>query len=444
MIMLARIYFAVWLLACLPAWCQETTNTEADKQSEDQSQLQVPPPVSGQAYETSFEGVTESNYLRGGITFTGAYSSNVYFGTTPIGDMSYSVWPTISLDKTTYRTHFTLNYAPGFTVYQRTTSLNQADQNFSADLQYRLSPNLTATLTEGFQKMSNIFNQPNPLAATAVSGGIPLSNVAVVSPIADMITNSSTAQLNYQVGADSMIGGSGNYNTLTYPNPEQVTGLYNSRSAGASFFYSTRIHDRSYLGATYQYQNYLSFQTNLPSTESKIQTIFLFYTLYLNPNWSISIEGGPQHYSSTQGLLPTAAAWQPMTMVSMSWRNERNSFAGSYSRAVSGGGGLSGTFNSNNVAASYNRQVSKDWTAGASASYANYQSLTPMFLYATTNGHLLAGTVSLQRTFQSYMNFQFGYSWTQQSYTDIQSLKNNPNMNRVFVSLNFTFAKPLQ
>ena len=48
--------------------------------------------------------------------------------------MSYSVWPTIALDKTTYRTHLVLNYAPGFTLYQRTTSLNQADQNLTADL----------------------------------------------------------------------------------------------------------------------------------------------------------------------------------------------------------------------------------------------------------------------------------------------------------------------
>lgn len=442
--MLARICLAVWLLACLPAWSQETTNAEADKASEDQSQLQVPPPVSSQAYDTSFEGVNESNYLRGGITFTGTYSSNVYSSTTPVGDMSYSVWPTLSLDKTTYRTHFVLNYAPGFTMYQRTTSLNQADQNLAADLQYRLSPNLTASVTEGFQKMSNIFNQPNPLTTTTVSGGLPVSNINVVSPIADMLTNSSTAQLTYQVGASSMMGGSGNYNTLTYPNPEQDSGLYNSRSAGGSFFYSTRIHDRNAVGVTYQYQNYLSFQTNLPSTESRIQTIFMFYTLYLNPNWSISVSGGPQHYSSSQGLFPTAAAWQPMVMVSMNWRNERNSFAGSYSHSVSGGGGLSGTFDSNNVAASFSRQLNRDWTAGASASYANYQSLTPLFLYSTTNGHLLVGIVSMQRTFHSSIGFQFGYSWTQQSYLNTQSPAANPNMNRAFVSLSYTFSRPLQ
>lgn len=442
--MLARICLVVCLLAWLPAWCQETTGKDADKVSEDQSQLQVPPPVSNQAYDTSFEGVEESNYLRGGITFTGAYSSNVYLSTTPIGDMSYSVWPTLSLDKTTYRTHFTLNYAPGFTMYQRTSSLNQADQNLSSELHYRLSPNLTASVTESFQKMSNVFNQPNPLAATPVSGGVPMGGAAVIPPVANMLTNATTAQLTYQVGESSMIGGSGNYNTLTYPDPEQAPGLYNSRTAGGSFFYSTRIHELNAVGVTYQYQNYLSFQTNLPNTESKIQTIFFFYTRYLSPNWSVSLSGGPQYYSSTQGTLPTEAAWQPMVMVSMNWRNERNNFAGSYSHTVSGGGGLSGTFDSNAVAASFNRQLSKNWNAAVSASYANYQSLTPLFLFATTNGHSLLGTASLQRTFNSYMAFQFGYSWIQQSYTNLQNPITSPNMNRVFVSLNFTFAKPLQ
>ena len=211
--MLARISLAVWLLACLPG-LEPGDNQYGSGQRVGRSvAASGASSVSGQAYDTSFEGVNESNYLRGGITFTGAYSSNVYSSATPVGDMNYSVWPTIALDKTTYRTHFVLNYAPGFTMYQRTTSLNQPDQNFTADLQYRLSPNLTARVTEGFQKMSNIFNQPNPLTSTTVSGGLPVSNVNIVSPITDMMTNSTTAQLTYQVGADSMIGGSGSQGT---------------------------------------------------------------------------------------------------------------------------------------------------------------------------------------------------------------------------------------
>ena len=159
--MLVKICLALGLLACAPAWCQTQANdAEANKASEDDSQLQVPPPVSGQAYATTFEGENESNYLRGGVTFTGAYSSNVSYGATPVGDMSYSIWPTIALDKTTYRMHLVLDYAPGFTLYQRMSSLNQADQSLAVNLQYRLSPNLTATLAEGFQKTTNSLTSP--------------------------------------------------------------------------------------------------------------------------------------------------------------------------------------------------------------------------------------------------------------------------------------------
>ena len=62
--MLAKICLALCLLACVPAWCQtQASDAEANKPSEDDSQLQVPPPVSSQAYATTFEGESESNYL---------------------------------------------------------------------------------------------------------------------------------------------------------------------------------------------------------------------------------------------------------------------------------------------------------------------------------------------------------------------------------------------
>lgn len=454
--MLAKFCFALIMLACVPGWCQTpvtdtvdtTANTtaaaEASKQSEDSSQLQLPPPVSTLPYETSFQGEQESNFLRGGISISSAWSSNVSWSTTPISDMSYSVWPTIALDKTTYRSHFVFNYAPGFTLYQHATSLNQADQNLRANWTYRLSPYLTATLSEVFQQTSNAFNQPNPVGATMVSGGIPVSTVAVIAPLAETITNATAAQLTYQMSANGMVGASGTYGTLTYPNPQQVAGLYNSRSTMASLFYSTRVKDRSYLGVNYQYQNLLSFQSSSPSTETQIQTVFLFWTMYLKPNLSFSVSGGPQHYSSSQAFSPTTAAWQPMTMFSMNWQGERSTMAVSYSRTISGGGGLNGTFNSNIIAMSYSRQLSRSWNANASGSYSNFQNLTPFFLYSTGGGHTAAGTVSLQRIFNYSTNLQFGYSWTQQNYADLVNPDNSPNASRVFVTLNFIFARPLQ
>lgn len=445
--MLVRICFALWMLGCVPAWCQvqiRTAEVEASKPAEDDSQLQVPPPVSGQAYPTTFAGDTPTNFLRGGITFTSAYSSNVAWGATPVSDMSYSIWPTLALDKTTERMHLLLDYAPGFTVYQHTSALNQADQYFTGSMQYRLTPNLTGTLVEGFQKSSNVFNQPNPVSAITVGGGVPVSNIAIIAPAANTMNNSTTAQLAYQVSADSMFGGGGNYSVLSYANSPDVTALYNSRAASGSFFYAKRFLERNYYGVSYQYQNFLSFQTASPSTATQTQTIFLFLTVYLRPNLSISLSGGPQHYSSSQASFPRASAWQPMTMVSANWQGERTNLAVSYSHVISGGGGLSGTFNSDSATSAFYWQANRNWTAGVSGSYSNYKNLTPFFLFSNPGGHSLSAAASLQRNMGEHSNVQFGYSWTHQSYPEVGGLSVLPNANRVYVTLNFTFSRPLQ
>ena len=90
----------------------------------------TPPPVSGQSYPVAPASQERSNYVRGGVTFTSAYSDNVLGATgpssAPVSDVSYSMWPTLALDETTTRLHWTVNYAPGFTFYQRTSARNQA------------------------------------------------------------------------------------------------------------------------------------------------------------------------------------------------------------------------------------------------------------------------------------------------------------------------------
>ncbi|HSY11693.1 MAG TPA: hypothetical protein VK976_05835 [Verrucomicrobiae bacterium] len=443
--MLARICFALLLVACVPAWCQEdASKVEIGSASDQDAPMLVPPPVSVMAYSTAFNGETQSNILSGGLGFTTAWSSNVAWGTQPVSDVIYSLFPTLALDKTTYRSHLVLDYAPGFTFYQRTTSLNQETQNASMKFEYQLTPNLIANIHEGFLKTSNPFDQLNPLAATPVTGALPTAGIAIIAPAADMLTNSTGAQLTYQMDADSMIGAGGNYNVLNYLNPQQVQGLLDSRSAGGSLFYARRFHQKNYFGVSYQYQNSLSFQTNTPSTETQTQTVFFFLTFYLRPKLSISFSGGPQHYDSMQSTQPTATSWQPMTLVSMSWQGERTSVSGSYARTVSGGGGLNGTFHSNVAGAAFAWRIDRNWTSGVSANYSNYQNLTPSFVLSSPGGHTLSGTVSLQRTLSEHANIQFGYSWAQQSYPNFQTVTNIPNINRVFATINFTFSKPLQ
>ncbi len=441
--MLARVCFGLVLLACSPAWCQvDTSNADATNGSKDDTQLQVPPPVSGQAYSSAFAGETEANYWSGGFTLSSAYSSNVTGGANPVGSMSYSLWPTIALNKATPQLHLLLSYSPGFTIYQRTSAYNQADQNVSANLQYRISPNFTISLQDVFSKTSNIFNQPNPLSGSPISGSVSAPGVAVITPFGNQINNGTSAQLTYQVSATGMLGAGGNFATLYYPNPEQVSGLYNSQSVGGSVFYSRRLGEKYYLGANYQYQQTISSQANLTGSQTQTQTVSAFLSIYLKPTLSVSISGGPQHYTATQQPFPPSSSWSPMLMVSVGWQGERTTLAANYSHMVSGGGGLNGAYDSSSAGLSANWKVSRDWTAGVAASYSDNKTLTPLFL-SSSGGSTILSTVSAQRAVGEHLNLQFGYSWTHQNYEQIAAVAAAPNYSRVFVSLSYQFNRPL-
>ena len=117
--------------------------------------------------------------MRVGETITTAYSDNVPANadyTNVTSDVSYQIQPWIVLNRTSSRLHFVLNYRPGFTFYQRTGDLNnQQSQDVALDFQYRLSPHITATLRDSFDKTSNGFNRAG-FADWRNSSGRPTDN----------------------------------------------------------------------------------------------------------------------------------------------------------------------------------------------------------------------------------------------------------------------------
>jgi len=171
--------FAILLLvaATLPVWSQATGSASpgtGEVQQKDsgaapaatgaigsEDQMVTPAPVSIEGYPLSLGAESErTNYLRGGLRFSSTYDDNVL---THIGrstsDVSYSIWPWISLNQSRPRLKWSFSYSPGFTFYQKTTNLNEADHASEAKLEYRLSPNVTLHLRDAFSKSSNYFNQ---------------------------------------------------------------------------------------------------------------------------------------------------------------------------------------------------------------------------------------------------------------------------------------------
>ncbi len=440
------------LLLLLPTvtWSQVDKNDrEEDSGPEDAASLQAPPPVNGSAYATGFTSDTQSNYLRGGVTIGGAYSNNITSGggSNPVGGGSFSLWPTIALDKNTSRGHYLLNYSPGFTFYPHANGLNQGSQVVAASLQYRLSPNTTVSVQESFQKTSNIFNQPNPLSSTVVSGSAPAPVQAVVPPVGNQQGNSANAQLTYQLDESSMVGAGGTFASLQFSNSVEALSLSDSNSTAGSAFYSRRLRDKFSVGANYQFQAFDTSQSGtqiVNNTHTQTQTIFLFLSISLNPTLSVSLSAGPQHITTSEGPLPAAASWSPLTMASISWQGSRTSLAASYSRIVTAAGGLNGAYHSNSASASARWQMARTWSGGIGGSYALYQTLNPLIVLASSGGHTLTGTVSIDHAIGEHLRSTVGYSWVRQSYSQTMAGSNFPNISRGFITISYTFSRPLQ
>jgi hypothetical protein len=469
---MARMFNPVWLglllMASVPAWPQpawpqddkpsvpapavsapilsapmDGDNSNGNN-SASENRMLTPPPVSGESYPVAFTSEERANYLRAGVTFSTAYSDNVLGSTsgTPVSDVSYSVWPTIALDETTSRLHALLTYAPGFTFYQRVTSRNEADENLALDLKYRLSPHVTVSLLDGFQKSSSVFNQPDQGLAGAVSGAAQGANDSVIAPLADRLGNNGNAGITYQFSANSMVGANGTFSNLHYPNPTEVPGLYDAASRGGSAFYSYRVSQEHYLGVTYQYQQLLSYPTQ-GTNETETDGVFFFYTFYPSPRFSFSLFGGPQYYgagpqylSPTQPPIPASQAWIPAAGGSLNWQARRTVLAVSYSHTVSGGGGLIGAVKLDSAGASVRQQIARNLNASLALAYAN----NGVLAISSLGGHSGSGSAAVQRQVGEHFNVQAGYTRLHQDYSFFSA---NPDTNREWVSISYQWARPL-
>ncbi len=455
------------VLAAAPLWPQEqqrpvpvpaVTGPVSDASANDDTDRMLTPPlVSGQSYPTAPTSEERSNYLRGGLAFTSAYTDNAVGSVNghPVSDVSYSVAPLVALDETTPRLHLVLTYAPGFTFYQRESGLNEADQNASINLQYRLSPHVTFSARDGFQKSSNVFNQPDLGLAGTVSGGTQDANFSVIAPIADRLSNSGNVGITYQFAANSMVGASGTFSNLHYPDQAEVPGLFDSSSQSGSAFYSVRVAKRHYLGAAYQYQRLISYPA--PGTnETHTHAVLAFYTVYPTPRFSVSIFAGPQYAesgpqfpatpcTSTGGETcpaPASSSWNPAAGASVSWQGRLSSLAFSYLHLISNSGGLVGAVKTDSGAASVRQQLSRRLSASVAGGYAQNDILaaTPL---VNSNGHTVSGTASLQQQFGQHLNVQLGYTRLHQDYSAVPVLAATPDTNREFVSLSYQFSKGL-
>src|SRR6202142_289410 len=245
--MLTRLCLTLALLIGAPLWAQTDSNGNEPAAPLIDTTMLTPPPVSGQSYPTALGSEERSNFLRYGLSFNSAYTDNSLGGSTPVSDVSYSIWPTIALDQKTSTLHTVLTYAPGFTFYQRSSSRDAADQSLSISVTDRLSPHVTLSASDGLHKSSSVFNQLD-YGSGGVAGGAGGGNPTVIAPVSPFLSNAGNVGVSYQFAANGMIGASGTFTNLHYFNPGEVSGLSDSSSQGASVYYSLRLSRLHYVG----------------------------------------------------------------------------------------------------------------------------------------------------------------------------------------------------
>lgn len=445
--MIARICLPLLLapLVAIPAISQvEPSATGGDTPTLYSAQMMTPPPVSGLQYPTTSGPEARSNFLDTAITVNAAYIDNILPGIflTPVSDETYSIVPSIDLNRTTPRQQVTVSYTPTILIYNHTSALDAVDHNASVVFQDRPSPHTALSIQDFYVRTSNVFSGLYPFSAGGLTGSLQAPVPAVIAPFAEQQTDTADAALTYQFAANGMVGGGGSYTNLYFPNPSEATGLFDSAGETGSAFYSRRLTSAQYFGVSYEYSRTVATPPTGP-VEVQIHTPLPFYTIYFNTKSSLSFSGGMQNIGISAGQPEKVNSWSPVGVVSMGWQGRRGAVAISYLHVATSGGGLLGAFHSDSANASGTVSLGRTWSASVGVSYAAISGVTSLAGLNYSGGNDFTAHASVQHSFGEHFNAQVGYDRLAQDYQGITVISATPNSDRVFGSFTYVFRKPL-
>ncbi len=404
---------------------------------------QIPAIVGGPGISAAFVSEMErSNYLRGGINVGAAYDSNpLLLSSGGESNTSESVFPNIKIDESTSRMRWTLGYAGGLTVNQKFTAQNQGSQNVNFDSLFRLSPHVNLRVAENFSMTTGFFDGGN--GADAVTGA-GIQNV--ITPLAAEKSNSTTVETNYHFALNDLIGASGSFTDLRFSNVAGETQLANTQTATGSGFWLHRVFREDWAGVSYRFDR-ITFD---PNGETRVSSFYAVDTLNLSNRFTLSVFVGPQ-YAQNQGLVYGGSqtvntnSWSVAGGAEVGWKDEHTSVAAGYSRMISNGGGVLGAVQLQMVHGTFRRQLTPGWAASVMANYGTNQSLIVPFAGSASSIDLTSVGVSVERNVGKSVGLRMGYThdFQEQYGLPAPDPTQSASRNRVFVTLNYQWAKPL-
>ncbi|HEY1799733.1 MAG TPA: hypothetical protein VGG46_02265 [Terriglobales bacterium] len=432
------VLIAIFSFVGLPAWSQ-TTTTGIFSGGSDQAMM-APPPVSIGGDSVAFSSELErSNYLRGGVSVQGSYNDNVVTTTSIQGDASYTISPYIAIDISRSRLLWTLDYSPGFTIYQKFSPYDQADHNLSTGLQYLLTPHVAISLQESLAKEPSFQSVLEPNSVNNLSNTLQTPSFAIIPPLTSTLNNNATGQLTYQFARNAMIGFEGDSSELRFLNGVQAQGLFDSSERGGGAFYAHRVGAKHYIGVNY---NFSDIVTHPSEVTTQVHTTDMFYTLYLGPRISLSFSGGAQHSETQGGGVALLQTWSPTEGGGFNVQGIHNSMALTISHSINSGGGLQGAVHSYAANFSVRHQFSPHLTGGVQTNYSN-NDLLETSSQSGSSGRTLIVSATLQRALGQHLNAELGYSRIHQRYKDLAIVANTPDSNRGWIMISYEFERPL-
>lgn len=402
----------------------------------------------------------QSNYISGGVSLGTTFDDNALNTTSGrISNLAYSFFPLIALDQTRSRLKWKLNYAGGVVLNENLSTSNQASHNLNLEGKYRLSPHVSLLVRDHFIRTTGFYDHINQ-DITALSGGLlQRPNQFVITPFAEQTGNIASAQVDYQFGRDSTIGGSASFNRLHYGNVPATSSqlatsnLIDSQTVQGQAYYNHRILSNNWLGLTYSYQR-LTFST--VEERALVHSVFVTDTIYFGSNVTLALFVGPGQQnvrSATNELFTDVGSqrtprpissklWSVAGGGTFNWNGKRNSFVADGSRMVSDGGGLSGAVQLISATGAFRRQLTRSFSSELGVMYGNSSALSTL-TGPTSSLKLLSAKLSISRTLGSSLLLTLGYSRDlQQQYQGMGLAR--VNHNRVLTTVSYNFRRPLR
>jgi hypothetical protein len=421
--------------------------TEGGTGDADSDVPQLPVFLGGAGISATFlSEMKRSNYLRGGVNVGATYDTNpLLLSSEAVGNASVSIFPNINISESSSRMRWTLGYAGGLTINQRFTSQDEGSHSLNFDSQYRLSPHVNLRVAENFSLTTGFFDAGNGAEIVTGSGA---PNASLIAPLSTQRSSMTTVETNYHFALNDLIGASGSFYDLHFTNVPTGTQLADSSTASGAAFWLHRIFGEDWGGISYRFQR-ITFSPS--GGETDVHSFIAVDTLSISSRLTLTGFVGPQ-YTENQGLFPgelqatESSGWSLSGGAEGGWKNQHTSMSAGYSRSVNDGGGVLGTVLLQTVHANFRRQLTPEWAAALTASYAtNHELIGPAGSASSVN--LTSAGISLERTVRKSVGLRLGYTHDFQQQFGLPAPSPTPTQNasrNLFsVTLSYQWAKPL-